>query len=68
MAGAALLALGLLTLVVNAVGVPLANRQLPRLTAQAAHVLLRDVRPSQGRTGPRAACLSAQQPPHSGTC
>ena len=37
--------MGLLTLLVNVVGVPLANHHLPRLTAQAAHVLQREVRP-----------------------
>ena len=43
---AVLLSLGLLTLAVNAVGVPLANQRLPGLAAQAGHVLQREVRPA----------------------
>ena len=48
---AVLLGLGLLTLVVNAAGLPLVNRQLPSLTAQAAEVLQREVRISYGQAG-----------------
>ena len=41
--GTCSLGLGLLTLLVNLVGIPLANQRLPHLTAQAAHILQRKV-------------------------